>query len=86
MRADCQATEREDKCRCAFGPSCKDRHESGAGIALASASMRSCASFTAWSARMFQAYNRHIAYNSLGQFAREWVDPLARILIRMPAA
>jgi 2-polyprenyl-3-methyl-5-hydroxy-6-metoxy-1,4-benzoquinol methylase len=42
--------------------------------------------FTAYSARMFQAYNRHIVHNSLEQFAREWIDPLTRILVRMPAA
>lgn len=39
-----------------------------------------------YSARMFQEYSRHIAHNSIGQFARKWIDPLTRILIRMPAA
>jgi len=38
-----------------------------------------------YSARMFQAYAEHIAHNSLNQFARRWIDPLSRILIRKPA-
>ena len=39
-----------------------------------------------YSARMFQEYSRHIAHNSIGQFARKWIDPLTRILIRKPPA
>jgi hypothetical protein len=39
-----------------------------------------------YSARMFQAYSEHIAHNAMDQFARKWVDPLTRILIRKPSA
>jgi 2-polyprenyl-3-methyl-5-hydroxy-6-metoxy-1,4-benzoquinol methylase len=39
-----------------------------------------------YSARMFQEYSQHIAHNSIGQFARKWIDPLTRILIRKPSA
>jgi hypothetical protein len=35
---------------------------------------------------MFQSYSEHLAHNSPGQFAREWIDPLTRILIRKPSA
>ena len=33
---------------------------------------------------MFQEYADHIASNSLDQFAKKWIDPLTRILIRKP--
>jgi 2-polyprenyl-3-methyl-5-hydroxy-6-metoxy-1,4-benzoquinol methylase len=39
-----------------------------------------------YSARMFKEYSEHIAHNSIGQFARKWIDPLTRILIRKPSA
>jgi hypothetical protein len=42
--------------------------------------------FTRYSARLFQEYGEHIAQNSLDQFARKWLDPLTRILIRKPLA
>jgi len=37
-----------------------------------------------YSARMFQEYSRHLAHNSVDLFARKWIDPLTRILIRKP--
>jgi 2-polyprenyl-3-methyl-5-hydroxy-6-metoxy-1,4-benzoquinol methylase len=39
-----------------------------------------------YSARMFQEYSQHIAHNAIDQFARRWIDPLTRILIRKPSA
>jgi SAM-dependent methyltransferase len=39
-----------------------------------------------YSARMFQEYSEAIAHNSVDQFARKWIDPLTRILIRKPPA
>lgn len=39
-----------------------------------------------YSARMFQEYSRHVAHNSVDQFARKWIDRLTRILIRKPPA
>jgi 2-polyprenyl-3-methyl-5-hydroxy-6-metoxy-1,4-benzoquinol methylase len=39
-----------------------------------------------YSARMFQEYSEHIAHNSIDRFARKWIDPLTRILIRRPPA
>jgi hypothetical protein len=39
-----------------------------------------------YSARMFREYSEHIAHNSVDRFARKWIDPLTRILIRKPAA
>ena len=40
--------------------------------------------FALYSARLFQDYSHHIAQNSVDQFARRWLDPLTRILIRKP--
>jgi 2-polyprenyl-3-methyl-5-hydroxy-6-metoxy-1,4-benzoquinol methylase len=39
-----------------------------------------------YSARMFQEYSRHVAHNSVDQFARKWIDQLTRVLIRKPPA
>ena len=39
-----------------------------------------------YSARLFQAYSEHLADNSIDHFARKWIDPLTRLLIRKPAA
>ncbi len=40
--------------------------------------------FAAYSARMFEAYGRSIAENAAAEFSKKWIDPLTRILIRMP--